>query len=336
MAQRIKDGIAFLVVAADVAIWAAMLSLGSVGFIRDPRAMASIGLISSVLLCPMSAGAVGARWWWTAFINTLGAATLALGLTAVATDGYGVLAAFVIAIAAMWVTSAAYHAFGPRPVRGTGRRGAITAGMAGARVDHPAAAGADGARGDVLVAYASRHGFTQGIAERVAETLRASGQSVDLIPAGSAGDITGYQAYVVGSAAYIGSWLRPATELVQRNQAVLAGKPVWLFSSGPLGTATTDPKGKDILEASEPKQFAEFRTVLHPRDLHVFFGGLDPDRLGPAERVVRSTPAGRPLLPQGDFRDWKAIDTWARGIAAELATPARVASGSPDGAPADL
>ena len=76
--------------------------------------MASIGLISAVLLCPMSAGAAGARWWWTAVTSGLGAATLALalGLAAVVTDGYGVLAAFIIAIAAMWMASVAHHEAG--------------------------------------------------------------------------------------------------------------------------------------------------------------------------------------------------------------------------------
>jgi peptidoglycan/LPS O-acetylase OafA/YrhL len=74
--------------------------------------MASIGLISAVLLCPMSAGAAGARWWWTAVTSGLGAATLALGLAAVGADGYGVLAAFIIAIAAMWMASVAHHEAG--------------------------------------------------------------------------------------------------------------------------------------------------------------------------------------------------------------------------------
>jgi menaquinone-dependent protoporphyrinogen oxidase len=30
-------------------------------------------------------------------------------------------------------------------------------------------------------------------------------------------------------------------------------------------------------------------------------------------------PAARDALPAGDFRDWIAIDEWARGIGAELA-----------------
>jgi len=38
-----------------------------------------------------------------------------------------------------------------------------------------------------------------------------------------------------------------------------------------------------------------------------------------SERLVRLMPAARNVLPAGDFRDWDAIETWAREIAAELA-----------------
>jgi menaquinone-dependent protoporphyrinogen IX oxidase len=45
---------------------------------------------------------------------------------------------------------------------------------------------------------------------------------------------------VIGSGVYYGSWLKEATEWVHRNQAVLAERPVWLFSVGPLGVEVKD------------------------------------------------------------------------------------------------
>jgi menaquinone-dependent protoporphyrinogen oxidase len=168
------------------------------------------------------------------------------------------------------------------------------------------------------VAYSSRHGFTQGIADRIATTLRESGWTVDERPLASVGDVTGYSACVIGSAAYIGQWLAPATEFVRSHRDALAARPLWLFSSGPLGTSTTNARGRDLLETSEPKQFAEFRTQLRPRGLRVFFGGLDPSRLGRGERLVRAAPAMRQLMPEGDFRDWPSIDAWAQDIALAL------------------
>ena len=171
----------------------------------------------------------------------------------------------------------------------------------------------------VLVVYASKHGTTQGIAERIAETLRRQGLDAVLQPAGSVfADLDGFDAFVVGGAAYMGSWLKEVTAFVRRNQATLAARPTWLFSSGPLGTEMTDAQGQDLLAVSEPKEFVEFKETVSPRGTQVFFGALDPGKLGLSERLVRSLPAGRALLPEGDFRNWQAIEAWAESIAHEL------------------
>lgn len=175
----------------------------------------------------------------------------------------------------------------------------------------------------VLVAYASRHGATRGIAERIAQTLERSGPDVTLRPVAEAGAIDEFDAFVIGSAAYMGRWLSPATQFVRRHRSILAGRPVWLFSSGPVGTETVDAKGRDVLVASVPKEFAEFADTLRPRDQRVFLGAYDADAepVGLVERlgaVFMRMPAVREGLPAGDFRDWGAIETWADGIAREL------------------
>jgi menaquinone-dependent protoporphyrinogen oxidase len=177
----------------------------------------------------------------------------------------------------------------------------------------------------ILVAYASRHGATQGIAERIAETLRTRGLEVTQRTVKEVGDPSGYDAVVIGSAAYLFHWLGEATAFVKRHRALLASRPVWLFSSGPLGTETVDEQGRDVLTTTEPKEFAEFREALHPRDTRIFFGAWDPSAppIGLAERMTRMMPAARDALPAGDFRDWAAIETWAASIADELtAVPA--------------
>jgi menaquinone-dependent protoporphyrinogen oxidase len=174
----------------------------------------------------------------------------------------------------------------------------------------------------VLVAYASRHGATQGIAERIAERLRQRGVAAEARRAEDVRDVSGYEAFVVGSAAYMFHWLADATRFVERNGATLAARPVWLFSSGPLGTDAVDAKGRDVLVASEPKEFAELRATIRPRGEQVFFGAFDLSAppIGLAERFARHLPAAaRDAMPTGDFRDWAAIEAWADGIAAELA-----------------
>ena len=173
----------------------------------------------------------------------------------------------------------------------------------------------------VLVAYASRHGATQGIAERIADRLRQDGLAATAAAAREVDDLAPYDAVVLGSAAYMFHWLADAMRFVQRNRHELAARPLWLFSSGPLGTDPVDAKGRDQLVAAEPKEFPELMETLHPREARVFFGAYDVEAppIGLAERLTRHLPAAaRDAMPAGDFRDWAAIDAWADGIAAAL------------------
>ncbi len=159
----------------------------------------------------------------------------------------------------------------------------------------------------ILVAYASKHGSTQGIAERITEQLRHMGKEAEARPVEAIEDPGSYEAFVIGSAVYYGSWLKEATEWVRRNQAVLAERPVWLFSSGPLGTEVKDAE-------QQPKEMAEFQEAIGPRDQRIFFGALDHSKLSFAERLmVKAVRA-----PESDLRDWEAIDAWAESIARNL------------------
>jgi menaquinone-dependent protoporphyrinogen oxidase len=159
----------------------------------------------------------------------------------------------------------------------------------------------------VLVAYASKHGSTQGIAERIAEKLRQLGKEAEARPVDAVKNPGGYEALVIGSAIYYGSWLKEATEWVHRNQAILAQRPVWLFSVGPLGTDFMDIE-------QQPKEKAEFQETIRPRDERTFFGVLDLSRLSFTERMM----AKALRAPEGDFRDWEAIEAWAASIARDL------------------
>jgi menaquinone-dependent protoporphyrinogen oxidase len=91
-----------------------------------------------------------------------------------------------------------------------------------------------------------------------------------------------------------------------------------LFTSGPLGTEATDAKRGEALMGAEPKDLADLEESIDPRAHRVFFGALDPDKLNYAERSLRKLPAGRTLLPEGDFRDWDEIQGWAYQIAQEM------------------
>jgi menaquinone-dependent protoporphyrinogen oxidase len=170
----------------------------------------------------------------------------------------------------------------------------------------------------ILVAYATKHGATEQIAERIAESLREAGQDADALPVSEAADLGDYEGFVLGSAVYMGHWLKDAAAFVDSNRDALASRPVWLFTSGPLGTEAKDAKGADPRTSAEPKELTELQESIHPQDHHVFFGVLDPGKLSFAERSLRKLPAARTILPEGDFRDWDEIQDWAYGIAQEM------------------
>ena len=191
---------------------------------------------------------------------------------------------------------------------------------------------------EILVAYATRHGATAGIAERIAAVLTGSGLPTEARAVEEVPSVDPYDAVVLGGAAYMFHWLKEASAFIDRNRRLLAERPVWLFSSGPLGTDPVNEKGEDQLVVSVPKEFPRYRAELHPRGEQVFFGALDPSAqpIGVAERLMHLMPAARDALPHGDFRDWPAIDAWADGIAADLlaapatgpgSTPASAAAG---------
>ena len=169
-----------------------------------------------------------------------------------------------------------------------------------------------------LVGFSSKYGATEGIAERIARKLREAGQDAVARPVKSVDQVDEYDSFVIGSSAYMGSWRKDATAFVRRHQDLIKAHPVWLFSSGPLGTAGKDTQGRDLRKESEPKQFEEFGQMLQPRGMQVFFGALDPNVLSRRDKLVRRIPSGRELLPEGDFRNWAAIDEWAAEIAREL------------------
>lgn len=174
----------------------------------------------------------------------------------------------------------------------------------------------------VLVTYATRHGATAGIATRIADTLTAAGHEALAVPVEDVTSLDGYQAVILGGAAYLAHWLKPAVQFARHHHTDLAARPVWLFSSGPLGTDQVDAQGQDPRISARPKEWDELVPLLHPRGDAVFYGAYDPTApaVGLGERLIRHMPAAANTLPAGDFRDWDTIQSWATQIAHTLAT----------------
>jgi menaquinone-dependent protoporphyrinogen oxidase len=167
----------------------------------------------------------------------------------------------------------------------------------------------------VLVAYASKYGATEGIAERIGSVLEKRGLDVEVTRCADRREVSGFDAYVVGSATYEFNWRKDARKFVERNTPELATHPLWLFSSGPVGAEKVDKNGDDVLVGAQPKQFSEYGGALHPRGMQVFRGAFDHDKVRGADRIIAWMPAISEVLPQGDYREWDVIDAWADSIA---------------------
>jgi menaquinone-dependent protoporphyrinogen oxidase len=155
----------------------------------------------------------------------------------------------------------------------------------------------------VLVTAATKYGATAELAAAIVAVLDEHGLEATVLPPEQVKGIDGYDAVVVGSAVYAGHWLKPARELVEQHSKALAGRPVWLFSSGPVGDP---PKPEE-----DPVDVADLLAATGAREHRIFAGKLVRKQLSFPERAIVSALR----VPEGDFRDWTEIRQWAAGIA---------------------
>jgi menaquinone-dependent protoporphyrinogen oxidase len=164
----------------------------------------------------------------------------------------------------------------------------------------------------VLVSAASGHGSTTEIARVIGGTLSDNGIAVDIVPPEAVDSVEDYDAVILGSAVYAGRWLPPARDFATRLRDPLATRPVWLFSSGPVG----DPSRKLVQSMEQdPADVTRIRQAIRVRGHRMFPGRLEPQALSVGQRASLLVFRGM----RGDFRDWAVITQWADSIAADLA-----------------
>ncbi|MFC4907100.1 flavodoxin domain-containing protein [Actinomadura gamaensis] len=165
---------------------------------------------------------------------------------------------------------------------------------------------------DVLVGYASAHGSTRSIAERIAAVLGDHGLASRAVPLDSAVDAAGYGAFVLGSAVHNRTWLVEAKDFVAANRAVLRTRPVWLFSVG-MPAALRGP-WRRFGPLEERTISAELRKTVTPRDHVLFSGVFRPEHTSAFGRLLFRAMGSR----YGDYRDWARVTAWAEEIARHL------------------
>ncbi|GAA3816410.1 flavodoxin domain-containing protein [Streptomyces phyllanthi] len=165
---------------------------------------------------------------------------------------------------------------------------------------------------DVLVGYATAHGSTRGVAERLAAALGRAGLKADVRPLETVDDADAYGAFVLGSAVHNQNWLDPAKAFLRDNGDLLGSRPVWIFSVGMPGALRGPWKRMAPIEAPVIVRSLPAGPVY--RSHRLFSGVILPSHLPLGGRIRFHLLGGR----FGDHRDWDAIDAWASEIAAEL------------------
>jgi menaquinone-dependent protoporphyrinogen oxidase len=160
---------------------------------------------------------------------------------------------------------------------------------------------------NVLVIVGSKHGSTREIAAAITEQLTKSGQHATIVNADNPpSDLAQYDAFVIGSALYMGHWTKEARHFIDEHATLLATKPIWLFSSGPLGEQSGPVKTDAHMQ--------KFIEVVKPIGHTIFAGAMDKSDLNIVERAtMRAVHA-----PYGDYRPWDEIHAWTDEIISSL------------------
>ena len=164
---------------------------------------------------------------------------------------------------------------------------------------------------NILVAYASRTGWTVGIAEAIGKVLSGDGGQVDVLPVQSVKDLTGYDSVVVGSAINGGAWLPAAMDFVRTFQQELRQKPFAAF----LVCMTLAMKNGENYRSNVAAWLDPLRTLARPLSEGLFAGGLDISKVPSAsDRLKFRLSVLLGAWKEGDHRDWQAINSWAKEL----------------------
>ncbi len=154
----------------------------------------------------------------------------------------------------------------------------------------------------IVIVTASKHGSTIAIGGAIAQEMSAHGATAIACEPSDDVELDGADGVVIGSAVYLGRWMRPARRFVKRHVPELGTRPVWLFSSGPVGD-----EPEPGLDPSELERLLARTGAIEHRE---FGGRLDRESLGPIETLI-ATGAG---ATDADHRDWFEVRSWAQSI----------------------
>jgi menaquinone-dependent protoporphyrinogen oxidase len=175
----------------------------------------------------------------------------------------------------------------------------------------------------ILITYASRHGHTSTIAERIAAALRDAGHEVELVDDADRADPSprDYDAVIAGASIHGGRHEREIVAWARHHGVTLSMVPSAFFS-----VCLTMAEDTDESRAAAHDYLDDFeeRTGWTPRVRTSFAGALQYRRYGVLTRLVMRVLMKRAGHPTDtgrdyDYTDWDAVDAFAHRCAARAA-----------------
>ena len=157
----------------------------------------------------------------------------------------------------------------------------------------------------ILIAYASEYGSTAGVAEAIGKELCNKGASVDVRLAKKVIHLSSYRGVILGSPIYKGKWMSAAVKFLEENSGMLSKIPVAYFvACMTMQNPTEDNRQKALAYLDSVRQSV---PQVKPLKIGLFAGALHYDKLSwLMSKILKSKG-----LPEGDFRNWDIIRTWA-------------------------
>jgi menaquinone-dependent protoporphyrinogen oxidase len=127
----------------------------------------------------------------------------------------------------------------------------------------------------------------------------------------NANNIGSYQGVIIGGAVYMGKWMSEAADFVKQNKDALRKVPVAYFLVG-MTLARHPEKRAEVLSYMDP--ILKAVPEIKPVGIGTFAGAMDYNNLSWINKKIMKSKGS----PEGDFRDWNAIRSWAGGLASRL------------------
>ncbi|CAG0950177.1 menaquinone-dependent protoporphyrinogen oxidase [Anaerolineae bacterium] len=172
----------------------------------------------------------------------------------------------------------------------------------------------------ILVTYATIMGATTGIARAIGIELRASGAAVRVLPIDHVSRPENYRSIIIGSPIYEGLWLDTATAFLEQQRELLSQIPVAYFVVHARNNKSADEQQRHVQRCI--KAIHDKVPEIEPVDVGVFAGAFNSRSWTLSTLLALKAQGDLPL--DGDYRDWNAIQAWARQVLPLLTQKAAV------------